>query len=88
MQGAARRWAAAPPAPGSDTACRHPIPRPLPRRGEGEIRAGPHVARHLVRIDEVERRRPLAQELVDEGGLPGAVGAGEEDGGGHGGCHA
>jgi len=59
----------------------------LDRRAGGQIagrtrsRQGP---RHLVRVDERERRRPLAQELVEEGGLPGAVGAGEEDeGGGH-----
>lgn len=43
------------------------------------------VARHLVRIDEDEGLGPPLQEAVDEGGLPGAVGAGEEDEGGHGG---
>jgi len=30
----------------------------------------------------MERRRPLPQELVDEGGLPGVIAAGEEGGGG------
>ena len=36
-----------------------------------------------VRIDELERLRALAQEAVDEGGLPGPVGSGEEDESGH-----
>ena len=40
-------------------------------------------ARHLVRVHEPERLRALAQEAVDEGGLPGAVQAGEENEGGH-----
>ena len=38
-----------------------------------------------VRIDELERLRALAQEAVDEGGLPGPIRPGEEDEGGHGG---
>jgi hypothetical protein len=39
---------------------------------------------HVVRIDEPKRLRALAQEAVDEGGLPGPVRPGEEDEGGHG----
>ncbi len=50
-----------------------------------QITPGPDQApRHLVRIDEPKRLRPLPQELVDEGGLPGAVRLGEEDEGEHG----
>jgi len=45
---------------------------PLPP-GEGD----------LVRVHEPERLRPLAQEAVDEGGLPGPVRTGEEDEGGN-----
>jgi len=45
-------------------------------------------ARHLVWIDEPERLRALAQEAVDEGGLPGPVRPGEEDEGGHKGSFA
>ncbi len=41
------------------------------------------MPRNLVRIDEPERLRPLAQDPVEEGGLAGAVGSGEEDEGGH-----
>lgn len=37
-----------------------------------------------MRVHEPERLRPLTQEPVDEGGLAGAVGSGEEDEGGHG----
>ena len=34
--GAARKRAPTPSGPSPDAACPHPIPRPLPRRGEGE----------------------------------------------------
>lgn len=57
-----------------------------PRAG-GQIASRPlarQAARHLIRIHEPERLRPLAQEAVDEGGLSVAVRAGEEDEGGHG----
>ena len=36
-----------------------------------------------VRVHEPKRLRPLTQEAVDEGGLAGAVGSGEDDEGGH-----
>jgi len=37
-----------------------------------------------VRIDEPKRLRALAQEVVDEGGLPSTVRPGEADEGGYG----
>ena len=39
-----------------------------------------------VRVDELKRLGPFAQEAVDEGGLPGPVRPDEEDEGGHDSC--
>ncbi len=59
------------------------VPRSAPLRGLPEDDEREEIARHLVRIDELESLRALAQEAVDEGGLPGAVRPGEADEGGH-----
>ena len=66
---------------------RHQIVQPLQHHPPGGQIAGRtcsgQTTRHLVGIDELERLRAFAQEAVDEGGLSGPVGSGEEDEGGH-----
>ena len=57
-----------------------PLQHPPPGRQIARPARARQAARHVVRIDEPERLRALAQEAVDEGGLPSSVRTGEEGG--------
>lgn len=58
------------------------------RREDAACRRMTKEVARAVRVDELKRLGPFAQEAVDEGGLPGTVRTGEEDEGGHGSAHA